>query len=194
MELSKRIGMVFLLFTSFALAINLVLPDNPDFWLNVLEETSMLILFAISIVAKQPFSGVIQIACLIVASALSPPSPGGPFFSSAICIFALVLTYAYGGYNKFRNIKVLISIAVMFIIMTFNLSHLIPPSFELFVRSFSWTTFLTVFCFVLWLVVEEIDKKFHYQREQELLRLNRELIELNHELLNGGCNDATGKS
>ncbi|MCV6900679.1 hypothetical protein OE165_26980, partial [Escherichia coli] len=58
-----------------------------------------------------------------------------------------------------------------------------------------WSMFLVVFCFVLWLVVEEIDKRFHYTKEKELLRINRELIKLNHDILDaGGCHDATGKS
>lgn len=194
MDLSKRIGVTFLIFTSFTLAMNLMFRDNPDFWLNVTMESVLVVMFAISIIAKHPYSGGIQIACLVVASAFSPPTPGGPFFSSAISIFALILIYAYGGYREMKWPKIAISFAFLYSIMVLNLSRTEPFNEQIFIRGFVWSMFLVVFCFVLWLVVEEIDTRFHRVKESELLRINRELIKLNHELLDGGCNDATGKS
>lgn len=194
MDLSKRIGVTFLLFTSFALAVNLFQPSNPDYVLNVTMETVLVVLFGISIVAKAPYSGGIQVACLVVSSALAPATPGGPFFSSAIAVFSLVLIYAYGGFQTLRGPKVGLSFVGVFAVMTFNLSHVMPLGTDLLLRGFVWTMFLAVFCFILWLVVEEIDRKFHKFRESELLRLNRELIKLNHDILDsGGCHDATGK-
>jgi len=195
MDLSKRIGVTFLLFTSFALAVNLMQPDNPDHVLNVVMETILVVLFSISIIAKAPYSGGIQIACLVVSSALAPASPGGPFFALAIAIFAMVLIYAYGGYKTVRGPKAFASFVAVFVIMTFNLSHVMDFGPDLFVRGFVWTVFLAVFCSVLWQIVEEIDNRFHRIKENELLRINRELIKLNHDILDhGGCNDATRES
>ena len=90
--------------------------------------------------------------------------------------------------------KIAISFVFLYGIMVLNLSRTEPFNEQIFIRGFVWSMFLVVFCFVLWLVVEEIDRKFHKFRESELLRLNRELIKLNHDILDsGGCHDATGK-
>lgn len=195
MDLSKRIGITFVAFTAFALALNLVYRDNPDFWLNVSMESILMVMFAISAMTHKVASAVIQISCLAVAAAIAPMSPGGPIFSSVILVMAMILSYAYGWFRLAGLAKAGGSFLIIYTIMAFNLSKMDEYGMSVLIRAFAWTSFLAVFCFVLWLIVEELDKEFHMEREDQLLRLNDKLIKLNREILDsGGCDDATGKS
>lgn len=191
MDLSKRIGITFVVFTSFALAMNLLYRGNPDFILNVSMESVLLIMFTISIIAPDRMAGVIQISCMIVSGALAPMSPGGPIFSSVIVVLALVLVYAYGGFQTMAIPKTIVSFLGMYLVILFNLTKMEEYGMSIFIRAFGWTVFMGIVCFILWLVVEEIHRRFHLTREREWLRINSELIKLNHELLDGGCLDAT---
>jgi glucan phosphoethanolaminetransferase (alkaline phosphatase superfamily) len=141
-------------------------------------------------VVKISFGGSIQIAGLIICAAIAPGSPGGPFFSAFIIIFALVLCYAYDGYKQYKLAKVLASAIVVLVLMLFALSKYDQPVLEWFYRSMGWSAFIYVFCYSLWVIFEDMDRRFHSHREKELLNLNKQLIELNHEILDARCNDA----
>lgn len=195
MDLHRRIGVIFAVFCSVALALNLLSPANPDFWTNIIELSAIMVIFSLTVIMPRWAGGFIQIAGLIVCAALAPNSPGGPFFSTFIVVFCLVLYYAYDGYKTQTGPKLTISCLIVYGVMLLALSKYDQPPYELLIRSLAWASFIYVFAYVLWVIADDIDKRFHDHRERDLLRLNSELIKLNREILDsGGCDDATGKS
>lgn len=191
MELHRRIGTVFTIFCAFALASNLLTVGNPDRMGNLVQLSVLFIVFAMTIFMPKRYGGNVQLSCLLIVSAMAPGTPGGPFLSAFIMIFSMVLFYAYNGFKTLRGIKVGLSMGIVYVLMAINLSRVVPDFNEMLIESLTWSTFIYVFCYALWVIAEDIDTKFHTVRERELLEENRELIKLNHDILDATrCEDA----
>lgn len=186
--LHKRIGLIFSLASAVSLAFNIFTPDNPDHILNVVEQSCLVLVFALSCYAGFPFGGVMQIIALSVAAFLPMQINDSPFFGAVISVFALVLIYAYGGYRTAVWWKLPITFSTLFILCAIASSKFTPPSIEMYARAFMWALFIVVFCLVLWLIVADIEHRFHADFAARIIKQNRDLLELNKEL-SGGCKD-----
>lgn len=192
MQLHKRMALLFFSFTSFVLIANLFAPTNPDQLLNIIEMSVLSVGFFSSYFLSKAIAGTIQTASLGVSAFIPMADPLSSFFGGVLAVFMLVLIYAYGGYRTYPIQKLIFTFFGMFALCVIASSNFHAPTPEIFVRAFAWTAFIGVFCFTLWLIVDDINKNFYDKKERELLEQNRELLEINKMLLKG-CADEPGK-
>lgn len=186
--LHKRVAVMFAIFSGLSLVFNVFTPDNPDHLLNVIEHSCLVIVFVASFFAHKQFAGVLQILALSAAAFIPMQINDSPFFGAVISVFVLVLIYAYGGYRSSPWWKLPTTFLTLLFLCAIASSKFTPPSFEMWARAFGWTSFISLFCFVLWLIVDDIERRFHADFAQDLIRQNRELLEINKQLV-GGCKD-----
>lgn len=156
--------------------------------MNVIEQSCLVLVFSFSYFLHQPAAGVLQILALVATAFIPMHMNDSPFFGAVIAVFALILIHAYGGYRTHVWWKLPTTFFTLFILCAIATSQFSPPSPEMYVRAFSWTMFISVFCFVLWLVVDDMEKRFHAEFAAKLIEQNRKLLELNKQLA-GGCAD-----
>lgn len=141
---------------------------------------------AISARIDREHAAPLQIGGLLVCSALSPESPGGPFFSMFIIILCTVLYYAYDGYRTLVGLKLAGNVIIVYVVMLLGLSGYPMPAYELPIRAFGWSVLVYVFDMALWLIFSE-EIKYYKTKITELVKLNREMLD------SGECHDATRK-
>ena len=182
MNLHKRVALIFSLFSVISFVLNVFTPTNPDHLLNVIEHGCLLTIFILTYFLPDRPSGVLQIIALSVAAIIPMGLSDSPFFGAVVAVFVLVLIYAYGGYQSHKGWKMTATFLSLFFICAIASSNFMPPSLEMYVRSFGWALFISVFCFVLWLIVEDIKRQFFSSFATEIITQNRELLELNKQL------------
>lgn len=192
MDLRQRMALTFSLFSATALVFNTLTPQNPAFTLNVIEEAVLTAVFMFTWFLPVKTAQVIQIIALLFIAFFPLGFIDSPFFGAVICVFALVLVYAYGGYRAFPIPKIIGTFFGLLAMCLFTLSSVEGVSFAVGVRAFMWTLFISVFLFVLWLIVDDINRHFYTEKQKDLIDINRELIEINKKLLEE-CEDAPGK-
>lgn len=180
----KRVGVVFSSFSAFALALNVLTPNNEDYWTNIIVLSSVAVIMAISSKLKRELAAPIQIAGLLVCAAVAPDSPGGPFFSMFLVVLSTVLYYAYDGYRSLVGVKLIVNAILIYVVMLLGLSGYPMPLYELPIRALGWSVMIYVFDFVLWIILDE-QMKYYKTKIAELVKLNKEILET------GECNDAT---
>lgn len=194
MKLHQEISLLFGGFSLVTLLWNVATPENPDHLLNVIEQSCLCLAFALSYFWHSHGAEALQVFALVVAAFIPMGISDSPFFGAVIATFALVLIYAYGGYRTMAFWKLPVTFVGLVGLCAIATSHFDPPSFDTYGRSIMWALFISLFCVVLWRVVKHIERRFYLIRETELLKLNKELIELNRDLIAGGYHDAPGES
>lgn len=173
--LHKRIGLIFIFFSAFSLVANVFTPTNPDHVMNVMEQSCLVLIFSLSYFLPQQSSGVLQIIALVTTAFIPMHLNDSPFFGAVIAVFALILIYAYGGYKTRVWWKLPATFFTLFILCAIARSNFSSPSAEMYISAFAWTMFISVFCFVLWLVVDDINKKYYSTMKS---RIDQNLAEL----------------
>ena len=173
--LHKRIGLIFALFSAFSLVFNIFTPDNPEHLMNVIEQSCLVLVFTLSYFAPNPFAGVLQILALAATAFIPMHINDSPFFGAVISVFALVLIYAYGGYQSQAWWKLPTTFITLFVLCAIASSNFGPPSVLMYARAFGWTLFISVFCFVLWFIVDDIKLKYYLSMKT---RIDQNLNEL----------------
>lgn len=188
--LHKRVGLVFILFSAFSLVTNVFTPGNPDHVMNVIEQSCLILVFALSYFLHQPAAGVLQIITLATTAFIPMHLNDSPFFGAVIAVFALILIHAYGGYRAHVWWKLPTTFFTLFSLCAIARSNFTPPSSEMWIGAFAWTMFICIFCFVLWLVVADMERKIHLESKSEIERNRAELESIKKEVRE--CNHATG--
>lgn len=156
--------------------------------MNVIEQSCLVLVFSLSYFLPQQASGVLQIITLAATAFIPMHLNDSPFFGAVIAVFALILIYAYGGYKTRVWWKLPTTFFTLFALCAIARSNFTPPSLEMWIGAFAWTMFIGVFCFVLWLVALDMERRFHAEFAASLIEQNRKLLELNKQLA-GGCAD-----
>ena len=187
--LQGRIGTAFATLAVITLIFNALFDTSPQALFNICENSAMAILFLSSCFKDGPIFKAIQLGGLLSAAFISFKLSETPFFGSVMIIFVIVLFYAYGGYRTFKGAWLMFTLFLIFSLSFLSIANFIPLSPETFSKALVWSAFICVFCFVLWLVVSDIEKRFHEDFAKKIIEQNRQLLELNKELA-GGCKDA----
>ena len=99
-----------------------------------------------------------------------------------VLIVAIGLAHAYGGFREHPLWKLPVVILVLYVSVAFALMKFMPPDFETWGRSATYTVFVVVFFILAWLFVGEIIREY-VEREKKLLTEKEELIKDNGELI-----------
>jgi len=156
--------------------------------MNVIEQAILVMVFSLSYFLHQPTSGALQILILIATAFIPMHLNDSPFFGAVIAVFALILIHAYGGYKTHVWWKLPGTFLTLFALCAIAKSNFSSPSPEMYVSAFAWTMFISVFCFVLWLVVADMERQFHTDYVSGIVKLNRILLE-ELKQKDGGCTD-----
>lgn len=162
--------------------MNVFTPSNPDHAMNVIEQSCLVLVFALSYFLPQQASGVLQIITLAATAFIPMHLNDSPFFGAVIAVFALILIYAYGGYKTRVWWKLPATFFTLFALCAIARSNFTPPSPEMWIGAFAWTMFICVFCFVLWLVALDMEKQFHLRIKTEVERNRIELESIKKEV------------
>lgn len=189
MDLRQRMALTFALFSATALVFNTLTPANPYYSINIIEESCLTMVFMFTWFLPLRVAQAVQVVALLFIAFFPLGFLDSPFFGAVICVFSMVLIYAYGGYKTFAIPKLFGTFFGLLSMCLFSLVSIEGFSFSICVRAFMWTLFISVFLFVLWLIIDDINKRFYSEKEEKLIRLNRELLEINKKLIHGGCED-----
>lgn len=185
--LQGRIGLSFAILAIIALVFNAFFDSSPQSLFNVCEDAAMAILFLSTCFKEGVVFKGIQLVSLLVAAFISFRLSETPLFGSVMIIFAVVLLYAYGGYRTFKGVWIFATMFTVFALSFLSIANFIPLSAETFTKAIAWSAFIAIFCFVLWLVVEDIERTFHLKMKQEIILNRAELESIKKEV--GGCQD-----
>lgn len=182
MELHRRIGLGFATFCGLLLAWTIVTPENPDHLLCLAIHGVLTPLFAFSTMANVKVGGSIQVVGLFFGATLT--AMAGDFQpASAVGSVAVLLIYAYGGFKSIRA-RVIVPVSVV----QFGLTLWAALSVEFSVKvavghAVAWTSFSLVGVWAVWLIFQ--------QYAVDIVKQNREVLELSKEIMKKGCKDAT---
>lgn len=192
-ELHQRISAIFGVFAGFELVWNVLTPSNPQHVLNVAENACLLVLFCVTYFSPRKISEILHVVALSVVAFIPMGMDDSPFFGAVVAIFALILIYAYGGYQTRPWWKMATTNAALWWLCSVAMSHFSAPSIENYFRAATWVLFINVFCFVLWIVVDHRERTRALERS--ILDENRRLISENKRLIKemkklvAGCHD-----
>jgi hypothetical protein len=187
MKLYQRFGITFSLFSLVTLVWNLFTPDNPDHLGNLLLAGGLCLPLAISYFLPHLVAKTLQVVAFACVAFFPTYFTGEPFFGAVSAVIGLALTYAYGGYRTHRAWKLPVTMSIVFIIFALATPII---NLESTLRAFVWTVYVGLACAVLWMILEDVDARFHRLFASELIKQNRELLDINKKLA-GGCNDGT---
>ncbi len=194
MELHKSISVVFASFAGLMLVWNVFMPNNPHHDLNIIEMSCLLVVFTFTYFSHSQLAKATHILTLGVVAFIPMGIAESPFFGAVIAVFALVLLYAYGGYRTHAFWKIPVTFVVLVVLCSLATSYFSPPGPIVIARAFIWTVFIFVFLGVLYLILEDIKRKFYSEFASELIEQNRQLLEINKELTRGPADaNYTGK-
>ncbi len=179
--LHKRVGLIFTLFSAFSLVINVFTPNNPDHNMNVIEQSILPMVFALSYFLPAQSSGVLQIIVLIATAFIPMHLNDSPFFGAVIAVIALLLIYAYDGYKTRALWKLPASFFTLFALCAIARSNFTPPSPEMWVGAFGWSMFISVFCLIVWMIADHRERTRALERG--ILEDNKRLIAENRRLV-----------
>lgn len=191
--LHQRIGILSASFAAFSLMWNVFTPSNPDHVLNVIEHSALWVVFTASIFMPIKAAQALQILSLIVIAYIPMGISDSPFWGAVVATLTLVLAYAYGGFKTQAAWKLPAITVGMFTLCAIASSNFTPPSIEMYGRAAVWTLAIAFFVGILWLIVIEIRRQFFEEFAAKLILQNRELLDINKKLIEGGCIDGTRK-
>lgn len=174
--LQERVGYVFLVFSLLSLIYNLFFPNNPDYCVSVVVESVVSAVFFVSIFLEHIIVKCAQVVCILTGASLAVMLSPEPFFGAVMLIFALVLTYAYGGYKSMSIDRVSLVVIAVYVFMVIASAKVAVPPVETYFKAGGWTAFVCIFCAVLWFVIDDIDKKSHKEHDLALLKANKRVV------------------
>lgn len=180
-ELHQKLACIFGAFAGIALVGNVFTPSNPHHSLNVTEHACLLVLFVLTYFSPKRAAEAMQVLVLIVVAFIPMGLDDSPFFGAVVAVFALILIYAYGGYQTRVWWKFLTTNAFLYWVCAVAMSHFTPPTIEAYGRAAMWVLFINVFCLVLWVIVDHRERTRALERA--ILDENRRLIAENKRLI-----------
>jgi hypothetical protein len=186
MNMHKKFGTLFGAFCLLMLVWHSLTPDSPHHAINMALHSSMCIGFFVSTLFSIKAAKWIHPALMLIGAGLT--SWAGNFTVSATISFvAYMLHYAYGGFNSI-SLKKIVSSFVLLFVMFF-----VSVYFSKYGASYShaygialvWTGFTVGLFWAVWIGFENFAK--------DIIRQNRDLLELTKKLSKGACEDVATK-
>lgn len=176
MPVYQRVGIVFCTFSLLALIGNMFTPYNDDHLLNVIELGTLVALFGISIVIREKTSSILQL-CLIFIAAMIAAYTGDLGPAGAIGTVGVVLTYVYGKFQRFDKRTIVIVAMLQGCIAFIGSMRSDHLCVEIIIQAILWALFPLVGVWIIWYIMLDFS--------EDLLKQNRDLLEINKELLGG---------
>lgn len=173
-ELHQKLAVIFGAFAGIELVWNVFTPNNPHHDLNVTEHACLLVLFTLTYFTPKRPAEALQVLALIVVAFIPMGMEDSAFFGAVVAVIALILIYAYGGYQSRPWWKYLTTNVALFWICSVSMSHFATPSWEVYGRTATWVLFVNVFCIILWIIVQHRERMGAFARE--LIEQNRKLL------------------
>lgn len=184
MDLHRQIGLGFATFCFYCLGWAFLTPENPDHLTNLLIHGVLGPLFLLSTTQGVIAGGAMQVFGLFFGGALT--ALAGDFQpASGVGSLSIFLIYAYGGFKTIRVGVVLPIAVVQFVGTGWAATVTGYPLVEAVGQAVTWTAFSLVGVWVIWLAFQRYAK--------EIIKQNREVLDLQKEILKKGNHDGSGK-
>lgn len=189
MRLARRVTNIGICLSSLVLVWNLITPGNPDHVLNLIVATILTAWMVVCLFVPERVSQVSHSLTLGGSAFVYVGVDGGFFSSGTLTIILFVLIHAYGAFRTHALWKLPLSVLAIYVLSSISSAHFTVPGVEAYGRAAMWTLMVIGFLFVLWSALQEFRRQFHEDFAADLIKQNRQLLELNKQL-SGGCKDA----
>jgi len=169
-KLQVRIGKLLFIFSLviFITKIIAAIIRNDFSKISTIDNLSYIIyalLFYISFTWNNEISKYIQVSIISLESILClMPDMSSSFFGLSMMIISIILIYMYGGFDKYRSIKLFSSIITIYLILV-----LVPlrNNIEKYLYALQWTLFVVSFLFILWFILKDNLEKIKKEEDIE---------------------------
>ncbi len=185
MELHRLIGSIGLAFSSLLLFWNILTPENPDHWVNIIEDSIIALSCLVSTALRPGHGGFVQVISLLIGSGMTAYA-GYLHPAGFVGGLAVLLTFLYSRFQTIGN-PVLVAITLFQFGSAFSAGLAVGyrPTIAMG-HAFVWAVLPLVFVWIVW----ETMKKF----SDRVLRASKEVHEINKTLMSERKADGTKKA